>query len=114
MNDYLITFEQYKEIKEIADLVGEVKKLRQYYGTQQYDAMYQHIRSLMAKYLLETLAWNSTHQIMPTTVQQSYLNAETFLRLKGISVLLQKGIITQETLSSDEAAFIESTIMPME
>ena len=113
MNDYLTTFEQYKDIKEIADLIDEVKKLRLYYGTQQYDAMYQHIRSLMAKYLLETLAWNSTHQIMPMTAQQSYLNAETFLRLKGISVLLQKGIKTQEQLSADEAAFIESAIKPI-
>ena len=109
MTDYLTTFERYTDIKEIADLIDEVKKLRLYYGTQQYDAMQQHIQSLMAKYLLETLAWNTTHQIMPMTAQQSYLNAETFLRLKGISVLLQKGIKIQEQLSGDEAAFVEST-----
>ena len=114
MNDYLTTFEQYKDIKEIGDLVNEVKKLREYYYTQQFDRMQQHIQSLTTKYLVETLAWNSTHQIMPMTVQQSYLNAETFLRLKGISVLLQKGIKTQEQLSAGEAAFIESTIKPME
>jgi hypothetical protein len=74
--------------------------------------MYQHIRFLTTKYLIETLAWNSTHKTMPTTVQQSYLNAETFLRLKGISILLQNGINTQELLSSEEEAFIESTIKP--
>lgn len=114
MIDYLDFFEQYKDFKEISDLVDEVKKLREYYRTQQYDAMQQHIHSLMAKYLLETVAWNSTHQTMPMTAQQSYINAETFLRLKGISVLLQKGIKTQEQLSADEAAFIESTIKPQE
>ena len=114
MNDYLTTFEQYKDIKEIADLIDEVKKLRLYYSTQKYDAMYRHIQALTTKYLVETLAWNTTHQTMPTTAQQSYINAETFLRLKGISVLLQKGIKTQEQLSADEAAFIESTIKPME
>lgn len=113
MIDYLITFEKYKGIKEIADLIDEVKKLRCYYGTQQYDTMYQYIRFLTTKYLIETLAWNSTHKTMPTTVQQSYLNAETFLRLKGISILLQNGIKTQEQLSSDEVAFIESTIKPI-
>lgn len=113
MNDYLTTFEQHKDIKEIADLIDEVKKLRAYYFAQQYDKMQQHIRSLTVKYLLETLAWNTTHQIMPMTAQQSYLNAETFLRLKGISVLLQKGIKTQEQLSTDEAAFIESAIKPI-
>ena len=112
MNDYLTTFEQYKDVKEIADLIDEVKKLRLLYSTQQYDAMYRHIQSLITKYLIETLAWNTTHQTMPTTEQQSYINAETFLRLKGISVLLEKGIKLQEQLSADEAAFIGSTIKP--
>ena len=110
MNDYLTTCEQYKDVKEIADLIDEVRKLRMYYSTQQYDSMYRHIQALTAKYLVETLAWNTTHQTMPTTAQQSYINAETFLRLKGISVLLQKGIKTQEQQSADEAAFIESTV----
>lgn len=114
MNDYLNTFEQYKDIKEIADLIDEVKKLREYYRTQQYDKMQQHINELMQKYLVETLTWNATHPSMPTTVQQAYLNAESFLRLKGISILLQKGIKTQEQLSTEEAAFIESTIKPQE
>ena len=114
MNDYLTTFEQYKDFKEIADLIDEVKKLRQYFSTRQYNTMQQHIQSLTTKYLIETLAWNTTHQTMPTTAQQSYINAETFLRLKGISILLQKGIKTQEQLSADEVAFIESTIKSRE
>lgn len=95
-------------------MIDEVKKLRLYYRTQQYDAMYQLIQSLTVKYLIETLAWNSTHQTMPTTAQQSYINAEMFLQLKGISVLLQKGIKTQEQLLTDEATFIKSTIKPQE
>ena len=114
MNDYLTTFEQFKDIKDIADLIDEVKKLRLYYSTQQYNDMYQLISFLTTKYIVETLAWNATHPTMPTTAQQSYINAETFLRLKGISVLLQKGINTQEQLSADDAAFIESTIKPRE
>lgn len=114
MNDYLTTFEQYKDVKEIADLIDEVKKLREFYRTQQYDRMQQHINELTGKYLVETLTWNASHPSMPTTVQQAYLNAEAFLRLKGISVLLQKGIKTQDQLSAEEAAFIESTIKPIE
>ena len=113
MNDYLATFEKYKDVKEIADLIDEVKKLREYYYTQQYDAMQQHIHSLMTKYLFETVAWNSTHKTMPMTVQQSYINAETFLRLKGFSLLLEKGVKLQDRLTSEELAFIESTIRPM-
>ena len=114
MDDYLNFLEQYKDFKEISDLVDEVKKLREYYRTQQYDRMQQHINELTGKYLIETLTWNATHPSMPTTVQQAYLNAEKFLRLKGISMLLQKGIKTQDQLSAEEAAFIESTIKPIE
>ena len=113
MNDYLTTFEQYKDVKEIADLIDEVKKLREYYRTQQYDKMQQHINELTGKYLIETLTWNTGHPSMPTTVQQAYLNAETFLRLKGISLLLEKGVKLQDRLTSEELAFIESTIRPM-
>ena len=31
--------EQYKHIKEIADLIQEIKKLREYYYSHQYDKM---------------------------------------------------------------------------
>ena len=112
MNDYLTTFEQYKDIKEIADLIDEVKKLREYYHSQQYDRMQQHINELTGKYLIETITWNVSHPSMPTTVQQAYLNAENFLRLKGFFLLLEKGVKLQDRLTSEELAFIQSTIKP--
>ena len=61
LNDYLDFFEQYKSIKEIADLINEIKQLRQYFSSQRYDEMNQHIISLTNKYSLETKIWNSTH-----------------------------------------------------
>lgn len=114
MNDYLNSLEPYKDIKEISDLIDEVKKLRECYYTQQYDKMQEHINKLTGKYLVETITWNASHPNMPTTVQQAYINAETFLRLKGLSILLKNGIKLREQLSSDELAFIESTIKPTE
>lgn len=113
MNDYLDFLEQYKDFKEIADLADEIKKLRKYYYTRQYDRMQQHINELTGKYLIETFTWNTTHPSMPTTVQQAYLNAETFLRLKGFSLLLEKGVTLQDRLTSEELTFIKSTIRPM-
>lgn len=114
MMDYLDYFEQYKAIKEITDLIDEAKSLRAYYNARQYDKMQQHIIDLTRKYLVETLTWNAVHPSMPTNPQQAYLNAENFLRLKGLSVLLKKGIKISEQLSTDEIAFIKSTIKPME
>lgn len=108
MNDFMSIFESYKDIKEIADLVDEIKELRRYYGAQQYDKMQEHIQKLTHKYLMETLTWNSINQTMPTTVQQAYINAKSFLRLKGFSILINRGIKVQDNLSSAEIAYIQS------
>ena len=78
MNDYLNSLEPYKDNKEISDLIDEVKKLREYYYTQQYDKMQEHINKLMLKYLAETITWNAIHPIKPITHQESYINAEVF------------------------------------
>ena len=78
MNDYLNSLEPYKDNKEISDLIDEVKKLREYYYTQQYDKMQEHINKLMLKYLAETITWNAIHPIKPITQQESYINAEVF------------------------------------
>lgn len=108
MNDYMSIFENYKDVKEIADLVDEIKELRRYYNTQQYDKMQNHIQKLTYKYIMETITWNSVNQAMPSTVQQAYINAESFLRLKGFSILIDKGIKVQDNLSSAEIAYIQS------
>ena len=107
--NYMETFEKCKSIKEIADLIDEIKELRKYYCTQQYDQMQEHIQKLTSKYLMETITWNSINQTMPTTVQQAYTNAESFLRLKGFSILIVKGINVQDNLSFAEIAYIQST-----
>ena len=93
MNDYLELFEKFKDEneKDIVDLIDEVKKLRFYYSTQQYDSMLQHIKELTRKYALETLVWNSVNKVQPITYDQSYQNAEVFLRSKGLIMLIKKG-----------------------
>ena len=96
MSDYLNSLEPYKGIKEISDLIDEVKKLREYYFTRQYDKMQEHINKLMLKYPVETITWNTVNRVIPTTYQQSYLNAETFLRTKRYSLLLKNGVKPQE------------------
>ena len=55
MIDSISFFEQYYDIKEISDLINEVKSLRAYFNTRQHDGMQQHINDLTRKYLVETL-----------------------------------------------------------
>ena len=92
MKDYLEELERFKDIKEIADLCDDIKKLHEYYYCGQYDKMQQHIQSLMLKYPADTLVWNSTHPVPCQTPEQSYRSAEAFLQTRYQAMLLQKGI----------------------
>ena len=93
--DYLESLERYTDIKEIADLYDDVKKLREYYYNGQYDKMQHHIQSLMMKYPADTLVWNSTHLVPCQTPEQSYRSAEAFLQTKYQTAFLEKGIKLQ-------------------
>ena len=85
-------FEKYKSVKEIADLIDDINKLREYYYSKQYDKMHEHIKKLTYKYAVESLEWNAVHTKMPTSDEQSYINAEQFLHAKGIDILFKHGI----------------------
>ena len=89
--DYLEILEKYQDVKEVSDLKDDVKKLREYYHSGQYDKMQQHIQSLMLKYLTETVVWNSSHTIAPQTPEQQYQNAEAFLYAKFQALMIEKG-----------------------
>ena len=80
--EYLDALERYKDIKEIADLCEDIKKLRECYYIRQYDRMQQHIQTLILNYASETAAWNSSHTVAPQTPEQSYQNIEAFLFTK--------------------------------
>lgn len=114
MNDYLELFEKFKNEKDIVDLIDDVKKLRFYYSTQQYDSMLQHIKELTRKYALETFAWNSVNKVQPITYDQSYHNAEVFLRSKGLIMLIKKGYDLSQHLKQEEINYIQQLIKSME
>ena len=108
MRNYLEILEEFKEIKDIKDLIDEVKKLRQYYHSQQYKKMQEHILSLMLKYFKETLAWNAVNQDMPINYEQSYINAENFLAAQGAKKIVELVSDYKKKLSDEEASFLES------
>ena len=72
--------------------------------------MYHHINMLTKKYMIETVLWNSVNQNMPTDIHQSYRHAEKFLKIKGFTLLLKNGIDVLSELTTEEKAYIESTI----
>ena len=114
MADYLKIYEKFKDVKEVKDYIDDVVLLRHYYATQQYQKMQDHIRKLMNKYLVETLVWNTVNTSQPTTVEQSYVNAENFLQMQGAKIIVEKVKDYAQRLNESEKTFIESLIKLME
>ena len=114
MTDYLKIYEKFKDVKEVKDYIDDVIHLRHYYATQQYSQMQDHIRKLMNKYLVETLVWNTVNTSQPTTVEQSYINAENFLRMQGAKIIAKAVKNYAQRLDEDEKSFVEFMIKAME
>ena len=114
MIDYLEIYKKFKDVKEVKDYIDDVILLRHYYATQQYSQMQDHIRKLMNKYLVETLVWNSVNTSQPTTVEQSYINAENFLQMQGAKIIAEKVKDYAQRLTEDEKKFVESLIKLIE
>ena len=114
MTDYLKIYEKFKDVKEVKDYIDDVILLRHYYATQQYSQMQDHVRKLMNKYLEETLVWNTVNTSQPTTVEQSYINAENFLQMQGAKIVVEKVKDYAQRLTEDEKTFIESLIKLMD
>ncbi len=114
MTDYLKIYEKFKEVKEVMDYIDDVILLRHYYATQQYSQMQDHIRKLMNKYYVETAVCNTVNTSQPTTVEQSYINAENFLQMQGAKIIAEKVKDYAQRLNEGEKTFIESLIKLME
>ncbi len=112
--DYLELYKKFNEVKDIADYIDDVEKLRCYYGTQQYQLMIAHINFLTKKYPVETRIWNLRNTSMPTTEFEAYQNAEGFMKLQGAKLIVSKVINYQEYLSPEEKSYMEIIIKFME
>ena len=114
MTDYLKIYEKFKDVREVKDYIDDVILLRHYYATQQFGKMQEHIQKLMNKYFVETAVWNTVNHYQPITVQQSYINADNFLKMQGAKIIVEKVKEYAQRLAEDEKTFVESMIKPME
>lgn len=114
MIDYLKIYEKFKDVKEVKDYIDDVIHLRHYYTTRQFFEMQDHIRKLMNKYLVETIVLNTVNTSQPTTVEQSYITAENFLRMQGAKIVVENVKDYAQRLNEGEKTFIKSLIKPIE
>lgn len=108
--DYLKIYEKFENVKEVADYINDVLKLRYYYVSQQYGLMWQHINRTAQKYAVETTVWNTVNTEPPKTDEQAYINAENFLQAKGASIIAENVPNYKNYLTDSEVAFVQSMI----
>ncbi len=108
--DYLKIYEKFENVKEVAEYINDVLKLRYYYAGQQYGLMWQHISRTAQKYAVETVVWNTANTVPPKTDEQAYVNAENFLQAKGAIIITKNVPNYRQYLTDDEAAFVQSMI----
>lgn len=110
INDYLKTYEKFKDTKEVVEYIDNVLLLRHYYTSQQFSKMQEHIQEVMNKYVIETLVWNAVNHYQPTTFEQLYINAECFLQKIGAKIIVELVRDYARRLTEEEVVFIESMV----
>lgn len=50
---FLLTLEKFNNIREIKDLIEDLKTLHKYFYSKEYDKMQEHILKIMIKYYVE-------------------------------------------------------------
>lgn len=105
--DILVTLEKFSDIREITELIEEVKSLRKYFYSNEYDKMQEHIQKIMIEYYVETLCWNKVNIEQPKTFEQAFINAEKFLFKQGLDIISKNVFDYKNRLSADEIKLFE-------
>ncbi len=110
MKDYLEIYEKFKYIKDISDYIEEVKFLRYYFCSKQFQQMQLHINKLIKKYYADAIIWNSVNTHFPTSPQQAYINASNFMEMQGVKLIINKVLNFKEYITQEENCYIEAII----
>lgn len=74
---------QFREIKDVADIIREIEKLDFLAYQNNWNAVNQHLQDVSTKHTVEKAVYNSVNQVMPQSIQQSAANCRQFLLSLG-------------------------------
>ena len=74
---------QFREIKDIAEIIDEIEKLDRLAYQYDWDAVSQHLQDVSQKHIVEKAVYNSVNQTPPQSIQQSAANCRQFLLALG-------------------------------
>lgn len=74
---------QFREIKDVAEIIDEIEKLDRLAYQYDWDAVGQHLQDVSQKHIVEKAIYNSVNQSPPQSIQQSAANCRQFLLALG-------------------------------
>ena len=104
---FLLTLEKFNDIREIKDLIEDLKTLNKYFYSKEYDKMQEHILKIMIKYYEESICWNTVNTEQPKTFAQAFINAEKFLFKQRLDIISKNVFDYKNRLSADEIKLFE-------
>ena len=110
MNDYIDIFEKFSDNIKVLDCINELKTLRFYYETKQYDQLRDFVQHIISKYPKEAYSWNVKHPIMPKDTDSLYVGAVEFMcvqTIKEISIAVSNYL---DFLTEEEKAILDVLI----
>lgn len=74
---------QFREIKDVADIIHEIEKIDCLAYQNDWNAVGQHLQDVSKNHIVEKAIYNSVNQIPPQSIQQSAANCRQFLLSLG-------------------------------
>ena len=83
---------QFREIREIADIIGDIEKLDSLMEQNEWDSVSQLLYVISAKHPAEKVVYNSANPLPPLSIQQSASSCRQFLIALGKAKITAEGL----------------------
>ena len=105
--DYFEIYQEFDDVKEVADYIDDVLKLRRYFFNSDFISMRKHINQICTKYSWQFYIWNYFNRIMPRNYTEEFINANQFLLSIGRFLIVKNVANYKKRLSKEQSKQIE-------
>lgn len=87
---------QFREIREIADIIHDIDGLDSLVRQNDWISVERRLQELSEKYIVEKVAFNLTNPVPPQSIQQSAMNCRRFLIGHGMEKVAEIALKQRE------------------
>lgn len=81
---------QFREEKEIADIINEIEKLDCLVSQNKWNEVAQHLQDVSINHIVEKAVYNAVNSSPPQSIQQSAENCRNFLLALGVEKIAKE------------------------